>query len=317
MRRIFINIAAFVDPLLFFTVCRAIHRAKFPNRLRFGIVEQGIFNNSWLFRQDPRIQYEFVHATDSEGVCWARAKAQKFYTDEELYLQIDSHTDFAQYWDDTLEKSLDSLAKNYNKPLISTYPPGFSIERDGKIERSGLNNQYALGLIPAKGAHMTDEDPVFLFKGVWIKADHPPLGFHVAGGFIFASGRFVTEVPYDPALYFHGEEQNLAIRAFTHGWNIFHPKEIPLWHLYKTQGNSYLNHHWHPEWEVHRKIKWTDRQQAAKRRLNDLLTGNIPDHEPFGLGKLRNLEIFRDFCGIDYMKRTIDRSKHAWLGMPQ
>lgn len=316
MKLIFINIAAFVDPLLFFTVCRAIHRAKHPKRLRFGIVEQGIFNNSWLFKKDSRIKYQFIPAVESQGVCWARAKAQELYQDEDLYLQVDSHTEFAQDWDETLESALDALAKNYNRPLLSTYPPSFSIEPNGEVKKSRLNERYALGLVPAKGAHMTDDDPVFLFNGIWVETEHPPLGFHVAGGFIFASGQLVKEVPYDPLLYFHGEEQNLAIRAFTHGWNIFHPKKIPLWHLYKAAGDSYLNHHWHPEWEAQRKTKWTDRQQIAKKRLNDLLSGKLQNDDPFGLGKLRNLEIFREFCGIDYDYKTIDRSKHAWLGMP-
>lgn len=317
MKRIFISIAAFVDPLLFFTVCRAIHRAKHPDRLRFGIVEQGVFDNSWLFKQDDRFKYRFIHAADSQGVCWARSLVQEFYAEEELYLQIDSHTEFDQNWDATLELSLENLAKNYNRPLLSTYPPAFSIEANGEVTRSRLNNRFALALVPAKGAQLTEDDPVFLFKGIWVKAKHPPLGFHVAGGFIFASGRFVKEVPYDPSLYFHGEEQNLAIRAFTHGWNIFHPKHIPLWHLYKTSGDSYLNHHWHPEWEAHRKVKWTDRQQLAKQRLNDLLNQKLKPDDPYGLGQLRDLNIFRDFCGVDYMLRSIDRSKHSWLGMPQ
>ncbi|MDX1668424.1 MAG: GlcNAc-transferase family protein [Limnobacter sp.] len=316
MNRIFISIAAFVDPLLFFTVCRALHQAKYPGRLRFGIVEQGVFNNDWLFSQHSQISYRFFHASESEGVCWARHEVQKLYQDEELYLQIDSHTEFAQDWDVTLEHSLNQLSENYALPVITTYPPGFTIEPDGKVKCAPLNNNYALGLVPAKGAQITPDDPVFLYQGVWVQTEHPPLGFHVAGGFIFASGQWVKDVPYDPNLYFHGEEQNLAIRAFTHGWNIFHPKDIPLWHLYKAMGNSYLNHHWHPEWEAKRTLKWTDRQQRAKQRLKQVLYGEIPVGHIYGLGRLRDLNIYRDFTGIDYENCTINRSKHAWLGMP-
>jgi len=38
--------------------------------------------------------------------------------------------------------------------------------------------------------------------------------------------------PYDPGLYFHGEELSLAVRDFTHGYDLFHPTRDILWHSY-------------------------------------------------------------------------------------
>ncbi len=54
----------------------------------------------------------------------------------------------------------------------------------------------------------------------------------VSAHFLFTLGAFVNDVPYDPELYFHGEEIMLAIRAFTHGYDLFHPPEHILWHEY-------------------------------------------------------------------------------------
>ena len=51
----------------------------------------------------------------------------------------------------------------------------------------------------------------------------------------------MSEVPYDPELYFHGEEITLAIRAFTHGYTLFHPPEHVLWHEYTRY---YRQKHW-------------------------------------------------------------------------
>ena len=45
-------------------------------------------------------------------------------------------------------------------------------------------------------------------------------------------------------MYFHGEEQSLTLRSFTKGWDIYHPKWIPLYHLYKKAGTKYETHHW-------------------------------------------------------------------------
>ena len=58
-----------------------------------------------------------------------------------------------------------------------------------------------------------------MFEGVGVEVDTPVAGFHVAGGCVFAPGRIVNEIPYDPLLYFHGEEQALALRAWTRGWD--------------------------------------------------------------------------------------------------
>jgi hypothetical protein len=136
----------------------------------------------------------------------------------------------------------------------------------------------------------------------------PLLGGHIAGGFYFTLGKLVYEVPYDPYLYFHGEEQSLAIRAFTRAWDIFHIPHIPLYHLYKRPDTEHHNHHWHSSWEQHRDYQWTELQERAKQRLMDLvyrrtLTG------AWGLGDARSLADFAELTGIDYeQQRLIDRA---------
>lgn len=312
-KTIFISIASFVDPLLFFTVCRAIHRAKHPERLRFGIVEQGLFDNSWLYKQDPRIRYKYFHPVDSHGVCWARAQVQTLFQDEDLYLQIDSHTAFLQDWDQLLEDEYYKLFAISPKPILSTYPPVFTLSDTGQEELSYTNPDYALAMSPMPDAVITRENPVVMFRGTWVLGRKPVIGFHLAGGFIFTSGRFVQEVPYDEKLYFHGEEQNLALRAFTHGWDVFHPNVLPLFHKYKQAGDDHVAHHWHATWEAQRSMKWVDRQRAANQRLRDLLDGKIPSTDPCGLGPLRTVKGFYDFSGIDYINNTINRGMHGWL----
>ena len=49
---------------------------------------------------------------------------------------------------------------------------------------------------------------------------------------IFADGKFCKEVLYDPHYLFHGEEINLTVRAFTHGYDLFHPHKPVVYHEY-------------------------------------------------------------------------------------
>ena len=61
----------------------------------------------------------------------------------------------------------------------------------------------------------------------------------------------VRNVPYDPELYFYGEEISLSARLWTHGYNIYTPNDLVLFHLYKTSSAEELhNTHWndHHDW---------------------------------------------------------------------
>jgi hypothetical protein len=142
------------------------------------------------------------------------------------------------------------------------------------------------------------------FKAEHVFTRKPVAGCHLAGGFVFTAGHFVEEVPYDPRLYFHGEEQSLSVRAYTNGWDIFHPPHIPLFHLYKMPNTEHHTHHWHPQWEKLRDFKFTQLTELAKSRLMDLVFERR-DLGPYGLGKARTLDEFAKFSGIDYAQRSL------------
>lgn len=301
MNRIFVSVAAFVDPVLHFTINEMIKKARYPNRLRIGILDQNLVAST-RYLTDHRIRYEFVPATDSQGVCWARALVQELYGNEELYLQIDSHMAFHQDWDVILESQLSLVQQNQEKSIISVYPQGFTFDANGVavLPELNLQPQYVLAMHPKESETLTEEDPVMTFKAEWYQTNKPIRGYHVAGGMLFGLGTWVKDIPYDPEFYFHGEEQGLAVRAHTKGWNIYHPPIVPICHLYKQAGESYDTHHWSQKWEAERKVKWTQRQQWAKERFRDLLLGNIPVNSIYGLGVERDLASFAALSGIDY-----------------
>jgi hypothetical protein len=304
---IFISIAAFCDPYLIHTVTDACNKAKNPKNLVFGIVDQHPFNrrhNLTALPQKPTLRYVHTHPVDSRGVCWARSIAFSLYQNEPYLLQIDSHMLFEQDWDEQLITQINALQQRSIKPIISTYPYGFEFVDDEPKVLISISDQTTLVLRPHPETTLSDDNATLRFRAEHVFKREPIMGCHLAGGFIFTLGRFVQEIPYDPYLYFHGEEQDLAIRAFTHGWDIFHPPHIPLFHLYKLPNTDHQSHHWHPEWEKQRDFKWTELTEAAKQRLIDLLYKH-KNMGVYGLGNARTLDDFFHLSGVDYTNKQL------------
>ena len=313
MPKIFISVASFCDPYLIFTIKDALKKAKHPDNLVFGVVDQHPENRREQLKAKlptATIRYVQMHPIDSRGVCWARSLVFSLYQDEDYLLQIDSHTFFEKGWDAKLIKELTELQTRSTKPIISIYPYGFEFdEKDQPVVKVKVGQKTTLAMRVHPDTDLSDSNVVLRFRAEHIFQREFLPGFHLAGGFIFTLARFIDEVPYDPHLYFHGEEQNLAIRAYTHGWDIFHPPTIPLYHLYKQPNKSYSNHHWHPDWDKQRDYKWADLKAHAHDRLTKLLTHHSLGR--YGLGSTRSLEDYAAFSGIDYRNRVVEARARA------
>lgn len=304
--RIFISIASYLDPMLFFTLRDAVAKAKYPMCLSFGVVDQHRFDQREKIEALPfasQVRYVHVRLEDTLGVSWARSIAFSLYDGEDFLLQIDSHTLFEQGWDETLMNQYWALKGKSAKHILTTYPRPFEmVGGEPHFISDGVNT--ILVLRPHPETPLTEENLVLRFRAHHLFASEAVEGCHVAGGFIFTEGNFINEVPYDPFLYFHGEEQSLAIRAYTRGWNIYHPFDVPLRHLYKREGTAYDSHHWHGDIDRRRAFSYGHLQDRAKRRLMQLLTGD-PSLGAYGLGHVRTLEEFTALSGIDYRAREI------------
>jgi hypothetical protein len=298
---IFVSMASYLDPMLFFTLNDAMAKANRPALLAFGVVDQHIEDQRDAIRALPyasQVRYVRLHPEDTLGVSWARSIAFSLYDGEAFLLQIDSHMLFEQGWDDKLRTQHAALLARSSKPILSTYPYPFEMV-DGVPQHMPNEGRTALVLRPHPEKNPTPGDTVLRFMARHLFTTEPVMGCHVSAGFLFAAGAFVEEVPYDPYLYFHGEEQSLAVRAFTRGWDIFHPVAIPLYHLYKREGTAYESHHWHGEAEARRAFRSAHLTERAKERLNRLLAGDgLPG--AYGRGSARTMAQYRELSGIDY-----------------
>lgn len=307
-KTIFVHIAAYRDPELVPTVLDCIKNASKPERLRFGICWQyADGENIDAIRSLPNVRIDALPATESKGACWARARAQKLYNGEDYYLQLDSHHRFVEKWDEQIIQMLEMLRRNSSeKPVLTAYPPAYDPAND-PAGRSG-------------GAVQLDfneflETTVFSVGSSAIKnhenLNHPIRARFLAAGFIFTDGHFVTNVPYDPNLYFHGEEMSLAVRTFTHGYDMFHPHRPVCWHHYIRRTAI---RHWtdHSEKPSEKNEGWGKLNQETYRRVRTLcgLAGypyEAVDWGPYGLGTARTIKDYERFCGIDFNLRRITK----------
>lgn len=312
---IFVSLAAYMDKLMTRTVRKALEYADRPDQIHFGIVDQRVIHPGTESIHDVcppnQLNYLLVDPKQSRGCCWARNVAMSLYNGEDYFLQIDSHSDFDKGWDTYLIKYA-SMLDILNKPAVfSSYPPSFHFTPNGIEKRGHPGKVLYTGLTP--GTTFRNGLPDLGFSGIIKDTDVPIEGFQVAGGFIFGPGQYVNKFPYDPRLYFLGEEQTMSIRLYTHGWKIYHIPGVPIYHLYNT-GDGTRTLHWDKGQDDDRGTKWWTRDTRSKERFMDLVYQR-KDLGAYGLGQVKTLEDFANWSGIDYIKqelRDVHQSSHLY-----
>ena len=290
---IFISIAAYRDPQLPFTILNCLLKAKHPDRLRFGICWQRDQQERDIpfLRTDKRFRLIEMDWRQSQGACWARAEIMKLWQGEEWFLQVDSHCRFAPGWDTRL---LDAMRETgSSKPLLSTYAIPFT---PGPYEvLAGDPQQILFQAFTPDGIPQLKPGP-FVGKP---KPTRPVPARFLAAGFLFAAGTFVEDVPYDPELYFMGEECSMALRAYTHGYDLFHPAEAILWHDYLRLDAP---KHWGDHTESAKVARpWTDLDKQSRGKVQRMLSGE--HFYRFGLGSVRTIADYEAYAGLSFSLR--------------
>lgn len=297
---IFIQIASYRDPQLLPTIKDCLDKAKYPHNLSFGIAWQHHPNDNWdqlnEYINDSRFKILDIDYRDSQGVCWARNLIQSLYANETYTLQLDSHHRFVQDWDVALIDMLKNLQKEgYSKPLITGYIPSFNPENDPE-ER--VNEPWKMNF-----DRYIPEGAVFFLPATfdsWDDTSKPLLGRFYSAHFAFTLGQFCKEVKHDPNYYFHGEEISIAVRAFTNGYDIFHPHKVICWHEYTRRGRS-------KQWDdVHTWGIKNDNCHLRNRKLFGM-DNHIKDID-FGIydfGTVRSLTDYEKYAGMKFSTRGV------------
>jgi [Skp1-protein]-hydroxyproline N-acetylglucosaminyltransferase len=133
-----------------------------------------------------------------------------------------------------------------------------------------------------------------------------------AGGFNFAPACVLHEVPYDPTLHhlFFGEELSMAVRLFTHGYDMYAPPETVCYHLWSRSHRPTQT----PAEDPHK----LERRRASLAVVQKQLRGEQQQQQQqqqqqhqlgcrYGLGTVRTVAQFAERLGVDFDQQRMTR----------
>ncbi len=300
--RIFVSIASYRDQETPHTLRDMFAKAAHPQRIFAGVLWQVVPGEDDDCVEVPagiaptQVRGLQIHPRESLGVCWARHRIlTELRGDEEFVLQIDSHMRFVQGWDDKLLTMW--AVCGASRAVLSTYPVAYT-PPDVLGEPS----------IPILTASKFNHRGVLMFLarslGYELRPAKPLPNPFVSAGFLFAPAAAFDEVPYDPHLYFIGEEVSLAARLWTHGWDAYSPNEVLIYHFYGR--NKERPTHWadNPDWK--------NRDEKSLSRIRHLIGIQVSADphvlcgiEQFGLGQERTLAEYERYADVDLRRQVI------------
>ena len=195
-------------------------------------------------------------------------------------------------------------AKGHKKPLLTAYAPSYDPEDDpGKRELAAWKMDFHK-FIP--------EGAVFFLPAAipdWKNLDEPIPSRFYSAHCTFTLGQFATEVQHDPEYYFHGEEISIAVRAFTHGYDLFHPHRPVIWHEYTRKGRV---KHW-DDHDTKKSVEkpWHKRNKDCHLRNRKLfgMDGEKQDIDfgKYGFGTETTLKDYEKYAGVNFKLRAVQQ----------
>jgi len=266
-KTLFVSIANYKDSETLNTVQNLLDNSSGDLKIRICVYSQIDLEDNTFDPLDnmPNVTHIKVDFREAKGVCWARANCQKYYNGEDYYLQIDSHIIFEKNWDRLLLEDHERALHYGRKAILTAYPCAYEFNPEG--ERFIPNksptrfHMNVVNIIPSAAARFIDPSDVI---------EHE---FFIAGGFLFTTGDFVVNVPYDEEIFFLGEEITLAIRAYTAGYFIFAPSKFICAHLYQVAQKDKRPVFWDRSEEKARKLSWSLRDQTSKIKVQHICRG--------------------------------------------
>ena len=303
---IFVSVASYRDDKCARTLKELFSKAKYPDRIFVGIVEQNSDSDleKCLAGKESVVPHKQVRRisiphTEAKGPCYARYLASTLFRGETFFMQIDSHTTMVKDWDEKCVTEIEACP-NPTKAILSMYP-----NDDGEYN---VNTTQ----IPVMCGAKFNEQGLPIFEASMKPASYvgskPRENGFIAAGFFFAPGRFLRDVPFDPALLhlFQGEEILLSARAYTNGYNIYTPRVNICLHYYLRKDSSKF-------WDDVDQEEYKRLKAASESRARRILGLEQPAIEPgtdnYGLGTVRKINQFWNHVGINPATKETDKLK--------
>ena len=320
---IFLMIASYRDFQCRETITSAFKKADHPERLYVGAVDQivpgdiGCLDLAIPCEQDPtqmicvhrsQISVYKMDASMATGPVTARHIGDRMYRGQYYVMQMDAHCLFVRHWDSFIIRQFKSTGNEM--AVLTSYLTDIqgSLDANGDSTRNTrpiMCNSFFEGVMPARYLrHGSQPEDVPTIHSM------PQLQPFWAAGFSFSRGHFKLRVPYDSyqPMVFQGEEIAIGLRAFTHGYDFYAPRDSVVFHEYAERSTRRKKIHMFWENTGHR-----GEGQRSLRRATSVI-GMAPDVDPstwdhseidkYGLGKVRPLDLFYRIFAIDVKERT-------------
>ncbi len=283
--RIFVQIPTYRDTELVPTLRDLFAKAARPDLLRVVLFWQRAPGESLpasLLRR-KNLEVLEVPAEQSRGCNWARSLLQKEWRGEPFTLMIDSHHRFARHWDHTTRTIYDSLrARGVRRPAVTAYLPPYRPDTEPHSRRRMPLQIYPLAREDGVLFRLTSFPIPF-----WHRVREPVPADYLSLHFLFTDGDFNHDVPFDPDFYFMGDEVAISLRAWTTGFDLFHPHVVLGWHCYNR--SSRVTH-----WDDH--ASWLEQHVESMARLRRLLMGR--QRGRYGTGTRRSVRDYEEAIGF-------------------
>lgn len=294
--RICIQIPAYCDSELIPTVTSFLMTAANPKRISFAIcLQDDDMSKLAYIKSLSNCRVTHFSKNDAPGLCAARYECNQLIEDEEYVLHCDSHMRAAKCWDITLIRLLKECGDS--KAILSGYPLDYEpyfrlISYDDTFTEKVPDDTALVSVFSRFDGDMPR------FRGIFKHGVTSNIrGLFISGGCVFARSYLDKLCPSDPEMFFMADEFSMDIRYYTHGFNVYHPRFMPIWHLYgRTDGDTKAE-----------RFNTSDascdiRREREKQRMKALLASSITSE--FGIGTVRTVDDFLQHSGLDILHHT-------------
>ncbi|KAG1706666.1 hypothetical protein DVH05_027518 [Phytophthora capsici] len=302
------------------TIFTGFKRAKYPERLFFGVVDQvndgdercldeycKVAEAEWPDKgacpYKDHIRVDIHSASESRGPTLARHQQQKLIRNEEFCLQLDGHSIFTNLWDENLLAEWKRV--DNEMAVLSTYLHhihDFVKENGDNALSASLPHLCSTmrgsnGLVRTVGASMISKSKFPQLEALW------------GAGLSFNKCHAERRVPVDSHTLwmFDGEEFLRASRLWTNGYDMYSPSELGsvIYHNYSKVPARFEHITVDPQ------VKKRESEMAVNR-FNHLvgkpIKGMVDTYEldKYGFGSVRSFDTYLKFSGVNFQEGVND-----------
>ncbi|OQR91212.1 GlcNac transferase [Achlya hypogyna] len=318
---IFVGLSAFRDGARCGkTVFTGFARAKHPDRLYFGVVDQvsdedarcldeycKLANVQWPTydcRYKAQVKIDERRADASRGPTLARHYQQKLIGNQEFCLQLDAHSIFTIDWDLGLVADWESA--NNEMAILTTYLH----DLNDFVHPNGSNNaphhvphicqtmRGGNGLVRNIGADLI------------LEPQHPQMTALWGAGLSFGKCHAEKRVPIDShhLWMFDGEEFMRSSHLWSYGYDLYSPSRMGcvIYHNYTSVPKRFEGI------QIDEAVRTVERQRGENRfkfQVGSPFQGEMDGDEldTYAYGPVRSLQTYLNFSGITFTPNETDR----------